>query len=122
MSNFCVDYPFTYHYSILAPLTSPTNVMTAATSPNSIMVSWAEVDLIDQNGVIMLYEVRYVPQVTFDGVLSNETVNVSGDRLSELLVDLEAYVDYNISVRAHTVVGPGPYSQDVVQQTLEDGN
>ena len=29
--------------------------------------------------------------------------------------------NYSISVRAYTIVGPGPYSAGIVKQTLEDG-
>ncbi len=34
---------------------------------------------------------------------------------------LEEYVEYNISVRAYTSVGAGPFSVGIVNQTLEAG-
>ncbi len=38
-----------------------------------------------------------------------------------MLRGLEEYVQYNISVRARTSIGPGPYSTPIMERTLEDG-
>ena len=90
-----------------------------ATSPTSISVTWEEVPLIDQNGDIIGYEVRYRPLETFGGAIGVELLNTS--LLSYELVNLEQFVDYNISVRAYTSVGPGPYSDPITEQTPQDG-
>ena len=38
------------------------------------------------------------------------------------LTGLEEYVEYNITVRAYTSVGPGPYSDPpITERTMEDG-
>ena len=96
--------------------------MTAtAVSSTEIEVSWEEVPAIDENGIIVLYEIQFVPLETFDGALVTETVNTSGPVLTMNLAGLEQYVEYNISVRAYTSVGPGPYSDGVVERTEEDG-
>ena len=34
---------------------------------------------------------------------------------------LEEYAEYNLSVRAYTSAGPGPYSAGVVERTDTDG-
>ena len=96
--------------------------MTAtAVSSTEIEVSWEEVPAINENGIIVLYEIQFVPLETFDGTLVTETVNTSGPALTMNLTGLQEYAEYNISVRAYTSVGPGPYSDLVVNRTLEDG-
>ena len=37
------------------------------------------------------------------------------------LTGLQEFTEYNISVRAYTSVGPGPYSEEVTNRTFEDG-
>ena len=41
--------------------------------------------------------------------------------MSVLLMDLEEYVNYTISVRVYTSVGPGPDSEPVTVLANEDG-
>ena len=94
--------------------------MAIVLSSTEIQVNWTEVLEIDQNGIITEYEVMYEPLMTFD-VLSSETLVVDSTNLSIILMDLEEYVEYNISVRAYTSVGPGPYSVGIVRRTFEDG-
>ena len=82
-------------------------------------MSWTDVPDIDQNGVITMYEVMFEPLMTFGGVLDTATVNTTN--LSITVSELEEYVEYNISVRAYTNDGAGPYSVGTVVRTLEDG-
>ena len=82
------------------------------------MVSWNAVRPIDQNGIITDYEVQYIPLENFGNTIGVETVNTSD--MFFLLNNLEEFVNYNISVRAYTIVGPGPYSDPIMAQTLED--
>ena len=86
-------------------------------SSTEIMVTWAEVDAIDENGIIINYEVQYQP-LQFTSRLATTSINTSS--LSANITALQEYVEYNISVRAYTSVGPGPYSDPVTQRTLED--
>ena len=74
---------------------------------------------LDKNGIIILYEVQYGPLMTFDGQLMTMTMNTSNTSI--VLGGLQEYVEYNITVRAHTSVGPGPFSPGVDNQTFEDG-
>jgi exosortase/archaeosortase len=78
---------------------------------------WEEIPPIDRNGIITVYEVLYVPFETFDGAISANIINTTD--LSYLLESLQEYVSYNISVRAYTRVGSGPYSVPIHNQTLE---
>ena len=104
-----------------APSDFPVNVTALVNSSTSIMVTWGPVPLRDQNGIITDYEVMYEPLETFGGSISTLTVNVSGSNISVILVGLEAFVVYNISVRAYTNVGPGPYSNEIPERTTTDG-
>ena len=92
------------------------NIVTSAVSSTEIEVSWEEVPAINENGVITVYEVLYTPLMTFEGQISTNT-----SQLNITLTGLQEYVEYNISVRAYTSVGPGPYSDGVVERTFEDG-
>ena len=91
-----------------------------ATTSTSIAVMWNEVPPINQNGVIMAYEITYTTFENFTGVIGINSTNVSGSDLSVSLIGLQEYVNYSIQVRAYTSEGAGPYSTPVVQLTLED--
>ena len=81
-----------------------------ATSSTSIAVMWNEVSPIDQNGVIIAYEITYTPPEYFTGNIGINSINVSGSDLSIYLIGFQDYVIYSIQVRAYTREGPGPYS------------
>jgi hypothetical protein len=51
--------------------------------------------------------------------MSNMTV-VNGETREVVLTGLEAFVDYNISVRAFISVEAGPYSIGIIEMTNED--
>ncbi len=94
--------------------------MTAtALSPTEIQVNWSNVPEIDQNGIITDYEVMYEPLMTFGDALSITIVNTTN--MSITLDGLQEFVNYNISVRARTSVGPGPFSVGIMRRTLDDG-
>jgi hypothetical protein len=82
-------------------------------------VTWDEVLPIDRNGVITEYEVLYEPLETFGGILSPFSMNTTN--LVVDFMDLVPFANYNISVRAYTSVGPGPYSEPITNRTLEEG-
>ena len=104
------------------PDNSPQNVTVTATSSTEILVSWEEVPAINQNGEITMYEIQYEPLEMFGGLITNDTVYTSnGSVFMMALTGLEEYVEYNISVRAYTSAGPGPYSVGVVERTDTDG-
>jgi len=80
-------------------------------------VTWDEVSLIDQNGVINLYEVEY-NQSTFDDIEMGNTTTT--DDLFVVLTMLEEYTQYSLRVRAYTSEGPGPYSVVALETTMQD--
>lgn len=96
---------------------SPLNVRATSITSTTIHVTWEEVPPIDRNGIITTYEVLYEPLETFD-ILMSLTVNTTN--LSLLLVELHPFVSYNISLRAYTSIGSGPYSESILERTQED--
>ncbi len=92
--------------------------MVTAISPIEIQVNWTEVPEINRNGNITTYEVMYEPLITFN-ILTVSWVDTTNVFI--VLTGLEENVEYNISVRAYTSVGPGPFSSKEMEITFEDG-
>ena len=105
-------------YFLIVPAVAPVNVRSQVLSSTSINVTWEEIPPIKRNGIITAYEVLYEPLETFGGVIGSMRVNTTN--MHFVLFGLQEYVDYNISVRAYTRVGPGPYSQGITNQTFQD--
>ena len=99
-----------------APSDYPQNLNSVTVSSTEIAVSWNEVPEIGRNGIIIQYEVQYEPLMVFSDALTTNTSNTSA-----LLRDLLEYIEYNITVRAYTSIGPGPLSPGVTNRTFEDG-
>lgn len=104
--------------SFTAPSGPPQNVKVMSLSSTSILVSWAELPIINRNGLIILYEILYEPCNTSDQFASYIR-NTTG--LSVILMGLRPFVTYAISVRAYTIAGHGPYSAVHLNRTQEDG-
>ena len=69
-----------------------------------------------------MYGIDYEPSAIFDCGLMVKNINTTGPVLMMTLTGLEEYVEYNITVRAYTSEGPGPYSDPLVtERTLENG-
>lgn len=83
------------------------------------MVSWDNVPQIDQNGIVTMYEIYYEPQESFGEAMMSMAMNTT--EMSIVLSGLNEFVSYRISVRAYSNIGPGPFSMDTVQTTMEDG-
>ncbi len=94
--------------------------MIVAVESTSSNISWEEVELLDRNGAIIMYDVLYQPLETFNNFIENETVVIGSER-TVTLNGLEEFVSYTIFVRAYTSIGPGPYSIGVTFTTLEEG-
>ena len=105
------------YYTLTEPATAPRNVTATAVSSTEIMVTWEEVLAIDENGIVINYEVQFEP-LEFTETLTTSSVNTTD--LTVIISSLQEYIEYDISVRAYTSVGPGPYSDLVTERTLED--
>ena len=106
-------------FPLPVPASPPENVTAIANSSTTIAVMWDEVLPIDQNGVITMYEVMYIPQKDFGGAIGPVTTIILAQ--STVLLNLQEFVNYSISVRAYTSIGEGPYSTPIFVLTLEDG-
>ena len=105
-------------FSYPGPATPPQNGQANASSSTEILVTWEEVLPIDQNGIITNYEVRYEPLQFMESL---DTMFVNTTDMVVNLTNLQEYVEYNISVRAYTSVGFGPFSTEITERTFEDG-
>ena len=104
--------------SYSGPDGAPQAVTVTPESSTNLSVSWDPVPPLNKNGVITEYEIRY-NQSTFSEEVSFVTVPADSSQL--VLVGLEEYVNYTVSVRAYTSVGEGPFSSNITATTLEDG-
>ena len=95
----------------------PQNVSVDNITSTTIILSWSEVPAIDQNGMIIEYEVEYT-QTTFD---ENMTQSVMVNSTTVELTDLHEYVQYFIRVRAYNSIGSGPYTTAINVTTAQDG-
>ena len=89
-------------------------------SPMEVEVSWSEVDPIHQNGIITIYEVDFQPLVDFSFDF-NDVSRINTTATTIVLMDLHESVQYNITVRAFTSAGGGPFSNPVASVTHEAG-
>ena len=103
----------------IAPSGHPQDVRAESTSSTEITVMWNPVPDIERNGIITQYEVVF-HSVFDDGISANVTMSNGSVEQSLPMTGLEEYVQYDITVRAYTVVGHGPFSPAVSNTTFED--
>lgn len=83
-------------------------------------MAWADVPVIDQNGIIVRYDVEYsLAQMIDNQMFVSIAVDSSASAVN--LTELQAHTEYSIRVRAYTSVGPGPYSAVVNATTFQNG-
>ena len=100
-----------------APASAPHNLTSATINATSIQVQWEAVPEIHRNGIITIYEVRVDP-AQFQNV---SYMNVSGSELVLVVDGLQEFVEYNFTVRAYTIAGPGPFSIFTTSTTDQAG-
>ena len=93
--------------------------MATPLSSTAIQVSWDIVPLIDQNSAINAYQILYHPLETFNGAIGVQIMIALEGPV--ILTSLEEFVAYNISIRAFSKFGVGPFSVNFTVSTLEDG-
>ena len=117
-----------FHYCVIvihfnsAP-SSPVGlrVVDSLTSSQSLAVAWTEP--LMPNGIIESYDVKYRGISTVNTVSSNfyQVQIMSVNSTMAVLQSLVPFSVYNISVRAYTGAGPGPFSEEISTATLEEG-
>ena len=108
-------YLHTFVY--IGPSTPPQDVTTTVINSTSISVSWNPPPLPDQNGDIIGYQLIITNQNknNFSGYVVNIT-NVT----SYVAINLQEFEVYSFEIAAMTVIGLGPFSNAITNQTLED--
>ena len=118
--NLSVYNSILKHFSpccfLTGPKASPTNVTADVVNSTSISVSWGQVPLLDQNGVILSYTVTYISSRTG----SPQTKNVTAPANQTTLTGLNEHTNYSITVFASTSKGGGTKSTPIVIITDED--
>ncbi|KAL5476198.1 hypothetical protein EMCRGX_G026114 [Ephydatia muelleri] len=122
--RICLDEPLNtenvaiefFELYILASIGAPINVTAITLTPTSINISW-NANKINNCVTITLYEVKYTWPLQ-SGQLGVSYMNTSGAQTQLVLSALQECVQYNISVRAYTSQGPGPFSEPVLDSSL----
>ena len=61
------------------------------------------------------------PLETFEGRIEAKMKTINSPSFEVLFENLQEYVEYNITIRAFTITGEGPFSHAVSIRTLQDG-
>ena len=107
------------HISSLPPSapSPPQGVAVAALPPTSLQVSWTSLASTGVNG----YEVSYSPvSGSCEGVTGGRVVVEGGSVTRHELRGLEAYTEYNVTVRARSADGFGLPSDAQRERTMAD--
>ena len=104
------------------PSGPPQNVTAVVHSSTQITVTWQNVVGKDRNGIILGYKISYraVGQLAVNVTEMVQEVK-NGSAVQTVLISLEKYIEYKISVLAYTSKGDGPRSQEISARTDEDG-
>ena len=96
------------------PSIAPTITGIASLSNSSIEVTWSTPSLVELNGNLANYTVRYRVSSSSDVY---ETRDAAAGTNTFIITGLQIYTNYSVSVRAASQAGPGAYSSDSIQQT-----
>lgn len=103
-----------------APSAPPQEVHVVSLTSTSLKVSWVAPPADSRHGAIVRYTVSYQAPAG-ENTERRDVSDIGADATSYVLVDLEKWTEYEVWVRAHTDVGPGPESAPVKMRTKEDG-
>lgn len=103
-----------------APSAPPQDVQLVSLSSTSLKVSWVAPPAASRHGAIVRYTVSY-QALAGEDTDKHEVTGIGADATSHVLEGLEKWTEYQVWVRAHTDVGPGPESAPVRIRTKEDG-
>ena len=112
------------HFSSLEPSVGPDKVSFSEVNKTTFNISWAPLTREQSYGTVILYDVK--EELVSRGKrrkrspLNSRTVNATATFV--FLHGLQLCSQYNVSVRAYTAVGPGPYGQPVKLVTSSKKN
>ena len=101
---------------LIEPSAPPANVQGHNTSSTSIWVDWDIVPVLDQNGIILTYTVKYM---ALPDESPRSTVVIAPATQANL-IGLAKYRNYSITVFASTAKGDGNASEPIIVITDED--
>ncbi|KAM8839207.1 receptor-type tyrosine-protein phosphatase F isoform 4-T7 [Synchiropus picturatus] len=101
------------------PSAPPQDVQLLSLSSTRLMVSWVAPPAASRHGAIVRYTVSY-QALAGEDTQRHEVSGIGAEATSYVLDDLEKWTEYQVWVRAHTDVGPGPESPPVRMRTKED--
>ena len=101
---------------LIEPSAPPANVQGHNTSSTSIWVDWDIVPVVDQNGIILTYTVKYM---ALPDESPRSTVVIAPTTQANL-IGLAKYRNYSITVFASTAKGDGNASEPIIVITDED--
>uniref|UniRef100_A0A673BFF0 Receptor-type tyrosine-protein phosphatase F n=1 Tax=Sphaeramia orbicularis TaxID=375764 RepID=A0A673BFF0_9TELE len=101
------------------PSAPPQEVNLVSLSSTSLKVSWVAPPAASRHGAIVRYTVSY-QALAGEDTERHEVTGIGADATSYVLEGLEKWTEYQVWVRAHTDVGPGPESAPVRMRTKED--
>ncbi|KAM9479164.1 protein tyrosine phosphatase receptor type Fa [Salvelinus alpinus] len=101
------------------PSAPPQEVHLLSLSSTSIKVSWVAPPAASRHGDIVRYSLAY-QAATGEDLERQKVSGIRADVSSYILEGLEKWTEYQVWVRAHTDVGPGPESPAVRIRTKED--
>ena len=117
LSNICVIITTSFFkviecfFFLIAPSFGPDNFVTTELNETTFNISWASLPTKKSNGIVILYEAKAELVLTRPrsrrAVPSSKVFNTT--KTFAVLKDFLTCSQYRISVRAFTVVGPGPY-------------
>ena len=115
MQNVKMRYLYTSYCTYAAPSEPPQNVVGSFINSTSLLVNWTTPTETSHNGIIRNYIIRYSRSEMVD----SDVLTVNSIGLSVVIVDLDEYTLYNVSVSAVTVADGPPASIQV--RTDSDG-
>ncbi|XP_031430443.1 protein tyrosine phosphatase receptor type Fa isoform X9 [Clupea harengus] len=101
------------------PSAPPQEVHLLSLTSTSIKVSWTAPPAASRHGNIVRYSLAYQAAAGED-TERHEVPDIPADASSHVLDGLEKWTEYQVWVRAHTDVGPGPESPGARIKTKED--
>ena len=107
----------------LVPGVGPENVSSMKVNETTFNISWASITRENSYSKVIVYEVkRDFKGLRTRSTVSSRSVNSTGTLTFVVLHGLQICAQYNVSVRAYTVAGPGPYSPIMILETSSKYN